>query len=62
VLQIIFDLTQAEASLAVNISRGETPAAIARSNGVTIATIRSLPPRDFGPEPFRRGAHTRPHL
>jgi DNA-binding CsgD family transcriptional regulator len=41
VLQMIFDLTQAEASLALNISRGETPAAIARSNGVTIATVRS---------------------
>jgi DNA-binding CsgD family transcriptional regulator len=41
VLQRIFDLTQAEASLAVNISRGEMPTAIARRNGVTIATIRS---------------------
>jgi DNA-binding CsgD family transcriptional regulator len=41
VLQRVFDLTQAEASLAVNISRGETPGAIARNNGVTISTIRS---------------------
>ncbi len=41
VLQKLFNLTPAEASLAVNISRGKTPAAIARGNGVTIATVRS---------------------
>jgi DNA-binding CsgD family transcriptional regulator len=41
VLQKLFNLTPAEASLAVNIGRGKTPAAIARSNGVTIATVRS---------------------
>jgi DNA-binding CsgD family transcriptional regulator len=41
VLQRMFDLTPAEASLAVKIGRGETPATIARSNGVTIATVRS---------------------
>jgi DNA-binding CsgD family transcriptional regulator len=41
VLQKLFNLTPAEASLAVNIGRGKTPAAIARSNRVTIATVRS---------------------
>jgi DNA-binding CsgD family transcriptional regulator len=41
VLQSVFDLTPAEASLAVKIGRGETPATIARGNGVTIATVRS---------------------
>jgi DNA-binding CsgD family transcriptional regulator len=41
VLQRLFDLTPAEAGLAVKIGQGETPAAIARSNGVTIATVRS---------------------
>jgi DNA-binding CsgD family transcriptional regulator len=40
-LQKLFDLTPAEASLAVKIGRGESPAAIARTNGVTIATVRS---------------------
>jgi len=41
VLQKLFNLTPAEASLAVNISQGKTPTAIARCNGVTIATVRS---------------------
>lgn len=41
VLQKLFSLTPAEASLAVSIGQGKTPAAIARSNGVTIATVRS---------------------
>ena len=41
VLQGLFGLTPAEASLAVKIGRGETPATVARSNGVKIATVRS---------------------
>jgi DNA-binding CsgD family transcriptional regulator len=41
VLQKLFNLTPAEASLAVSISQGKTPTAIARCNGVTIATVRS---------------------
>jgi DNA-binding CsgD family transcriptional regulator len=40
-LQKMFELTPAEASLAIKISRGETPVDIARTNGVTIATVRS---------------------
>jgi len=40
-LKKMFGLTAAEAKLAVQISRGDTPADIAQANGVTIATVRS---------------------
>jgi DNA-binding CsgD family transcriptional regulator len=41
VLEKLFNLTPAEATLAVKIGQGKTPAAVARSNGVTISTVRS---------------------
>jgi DNA-binding CsgD family transcriptional regulator len=41
VLQKLFGLTAAEARLAIQITRGETAADIARVTGVSIATIRS---------------------
>jgi DNA-binding CsgD family transcriptional regulator len=41
VLERMFELTPAEAKLAIQISRGETPIDIARTNCVTIATVRS---------------------
>jgi DNA-binding CsgD family transcriptional regulator len=41
VLQKLFGLTAAEARLAIQITRGETPADIALGNGVSIATVRS---------------------
>lgn len=55
-LQKLFNLTPAEASLAVKISRGKTPAAIARSNGVTIATVRSQLKAVFSKTNTRRQA------
>jgi DNA-binding CsgD family transcriptional regulator len=55
-LQKLFNLTPAEASLAVKISRGKTPAAIARSNGVTIATVRSQLKAVFAKTNTRRQA------
>jgi DNA-binding CsgD family transcriptional regulator len=41
VLQQMFGLTPAEERLAVQITRGDTPADIARETGVSIATVRS---------------------
>lgn len=40
-LQRMFGLTEAEAKLAIQIARGNTPAEIATANGVTMATVRS---------------------
>jgi DNA-binding CsgD family transcriptional regulator len=37
----MFGLTPAEERLAVQITRGDTPADIARETGVSIATVRS---------------------
>jgi len=39
-LRRIFGLTGAEARLAIRISHGETPTAIARGQGVSVATVR----------------------
>ena len=41
VLQKLFGLTGAEAKLALEIARGETPADVARDHRVSIATVRS---------------------
>jgi DNA-binding CsgD family transcriptional regulator len=41
VLEKLFGLTAAEARLAIQIGRGDTPADIALENGVSIATVRS---------------------
>ena len=41
VLQTMFGLTLAEAHLALQIARGETPADIAEARGVALATVRS---------------------
>jgi len=41
VLEKMFGLTPAEARAAIQITRGDTPADIARGGGVSIATVRS---------------------
>jgi len=40
-LQTLFGLTAAEAKLALEIARGDTPAEVARNHRVSIATVRS---------------------
>ena len=55
-LQTMFGLTAAEAQLALAIARGETPAGVARTRGVALATVRSQLASVLGKTQTRRQA------